>query len=336
MKKNKKEIVKRQAKAKEKAKKKRQIHLVKIAPKSQMMERPPISQMEAPQGFMAVSSSQALMQYAQPLMEEETASLDELNRRMEVVSSLWNLAVSHQKNDSQEYARWMEKAKASVKKVLKLDGEERDRYIEKMIERQAYLFPEEVQPKPPSMFMYLRKEVSRLIAPFNYNRIDFTVDGAIAPDEEDLDLIRRINVLDDHVRKGTAYDRFEKLAISIEDDSIKLFKKWLIAKGFRDDPEEFAHCPEIYITFLYRYLHDDPLLLKRVPAPYLIEFFEDYLLRKMICEPSDYVYWPPALKLFYQFLYEKGYLSSREMNLLLGGLDAMEPHFLEILQTRYH
>jgi len=336
VKKNKKEIVKRQAKAKEKAKKKRQIHLVKIAPKPQIMERTPISQMEAPQGFMAVSSSQALMQYAQPLMEEETASLDELNRRMEVVSSLWNVAVSRQKNDPQRYARAMEKAKATVKKVLSLDGEERTLYIEKMIERQVNLFPEEVQPEPPSMFMYMRKDVSHLIAPFDYNRIGFTVDAAIPPDEEDLDLIQRIDTLDEHIRRGTDYGEYEKLAISVEDDSIKLFGKWLIAKGFRDDPEEFAHCPEIYITFLYRYLHDDPLLLKSVPVPYVVEFFEDYLLRKMICEPHEYLYWPPSLKLFYRFLHEKGYLSSKEMNLMLGALDTMETHFLEILQARYH
>ena len=67
MKKNKKEIVKRQAKIKEKARKKRQIRLVKPPPR--FMERPPISQMEAPKGFIAISSSQALMEYAKPLME---------------------------------------------------------------------------------------------------------------------------------------------------------------------------------------------------------------------------------------------------------------------------
>ena len=45
--------------------------------------------------------------------------------------------------------------------------------------------------------------------------------------------------------------------------------------------------------------------------------------------------WLPSLKLFYRFLNEKGYLSSKETAVLLGSLDAMEPHFLEILQKRY-
>ena len=56
----------------------------------------------------------------------------------------------------------------------------------------------------------------------------------------------------------------------------------------------------------------------------------------MICEPIEYLYWPPALKLLYRFLNEKGYLSANETAHFLGSLDVMEKHFLEILQERYH
>jgi hypothetical protein len=204
-----------------------------------------------------------------------------------------------------------------------------------MIERQIHLFPEEVQPAPPSMFMYMRKEISYLIPPFDCGRLRFRADAAVPPDEEERRLIGKIEELDDHIRGESDYDDFEALALSIEKDSLKLFKKWLIAKGFEDNPEEYAHCPEIYITFIYRYQHDDLVLLKSVPAQYLIEFFEDFLLRKVICKPTEFLYWPPSLKLFYRFLHEKGYISSPETDVLLGSLDAMEPHFLEILQKRY-
>lgn len=334
MKKNKREIVKRQAKSREKARRKRQVRPGK--PPSEFIERPPLLQMDAPKGFMAVSSSHALMEYAKPLMEISADSLDELNRRMELVSSLWNLAVSRQKDEPQEYTRWMERVKVGAKKVLSLDGAERERYIEKMIARQVHLFPEEVQPAPPSMFMFMRKDISYLIPPFDEDRIRFRVDAAIPPDEEDLRLIGKIEALDDHIRRGSDYDAYEKLALAIEDESKTFFRKWLIAKGFKDDPEQYVHCPEIYITFLYRYVHDDPVLLKSVPNQYIIEFFEDFLLRKMICKPVEYLYWPPALKLFYRFLNEKGYLSANKTALLLGSLDAMEKHFLQILQERYH
>jgi hypothetical protein len=334
MKKNKKEIVKRQAKSREKARKRRQVRLVKPSPA--FMVRPPISQIEAPKGFMVVSSSQALMEYAKPLMETDAENLDELNRRMELVSSLWNLAVSQQKGEQQEYSRWMERVKVGVKKVLNLDGAERDRFIAEMIERQVHLFPEELQPAPPSMFMHMRKDVSYLIPPFDDSRNRFRVNAAIPPDEEDLRLIGKIDALDDHIRRGSDYDTYEKLALSIEDESKAGFRKWLIAKGFEDDPEPYVHCPEIYLTFLYRYVHDDLVLLKSVRNQYIIEFFEDFLLRKMICKPVEYLYWPPALKLFYRFLNEKGYLSANETAILLGSLDAMEKHFRAILQERYH
>jgi cell division septum initiation protein DivIVA len=334
MKKNKNEIMKRQAKARAKVQQKRQTRMAKAS--ARIFERPPISRMDPPKGFIAISSSQALMEYAKPLMEKNAENLDELNRRMELASCLWNLAVSKQKNDQPEYSRWMESAKVNARKVLNLDGAERDRYIAEMIERQIHLFPEEMQPTLPSMCMYMRKEVSYLIPPFDYGRIRFRVDAAVPPDEEDRRLIGKIEELDDHIRRGSEYDAFEALALSIEEESVNLFEKWLIAKGFGDNPEEYAHCPEIYITFLYRYLHDDLVLLKSVPAQYLIEFFEDFLLRKMMCKPSDFLYWPPSLKLFYRFLNEKGYMSSQETDVLLGSLDAMEPHFLELLQERYH
>lgn len=334
MKKNQNEISKRQAKAKGKAKKKRQIRLAR--PPWQFFERPPIIEMEAPKGFITLSGSQAMLEFAKPLMETNSSSLEELNRKMELASSLWNLAISKQKNEQGEYSRWMEKATAGAKKVLNLDGEERDRYIEEMIARQVHLFPEELQPPPPSMFMYMRKGISYLIRPFDYGRIRFKMKAAIPPDEEDLCLIGKIAELDEHMLRGSNYDVYEELAMDIEDESKRSFKKWLIAKGFEDDPEEYVHCVDTYINFIYRYMHDDLVLLKSVPPRYVIEFFEDFLLRKVMCKPFEYLYWPPSLKLFYQFLYEKGYLNMKEGAVLLGSLDALESHFLEILQNRYH
>jgi len=165
MKKNKKEITKRQAKAKDKAKKKRQLRLVKKQPR--FIERPPITEMEAPKGFIAISMSQAIMEYAQPLMETNSADISELNRKMDLASSLWNLATSKQKNNADEYAGWMKKVRTDVRSVLSLDGEEMDRFIEEMVQRHIYLFPAEIQPAPPSMFMYMRKDASYLIRPFD-------------------------------------------------------------------------------------------------------------------------------------------------------------------------
>ncbi len=334
MKKNKNKIMKRQAKAKEKAGKKRQLRLAK--PPRSVIERPLITETKAPEGFIAVSASHAIMEYAKPIMEDNTAGLDDLNRKMELASSLWNLSISKQKNKPDEYESWMKKVTASARSVLNLDGEEMDRFIEEMVERHIHLFPEEIQPNPPSMFVYMRKDASYLIQPFDYSRIGFKVKKNILPDEEDLRLIGKIEKLDDNMRRGISYDVYEELAISIENESVPLFKKWLIAKGFKDNPEEYIHCVDIYIIFIYRYMHDDLILLRSVPAEYLIEFFYDFLIRKVMCKPFEYLYWPPSLKLFYRFLGEKGYMSPTETADMIEALDAVEPLFLKILQERYH
>ena len=333
MKKKKNEIIKRQAKARDKSRKKRQLRLSR--PQHTFIERPPIIEMEAPKGFITVSFTNAMMEYAKPLMEDNAAGIDDLNRKMELASSLWNLSISKQKNEPDEYARWMKRVTTSARSALNLEGEEMDRFIEEMVERHIHLFPEEVQPKPPSMFMYMRKDASYLIRPFDYSRVGFKVEDSILPDEEDIRFVRKVEELDDCMRREADYDAYEELAISVENESVSLFKKWLIAKGFEDDPEEYIHCIGLYITFIYRYMHDDLVLLRFVPAEYLIEFFDDFLFRKVFCEPFEYTYWPPALKLFYRFLGEKGYTSLPETAHMTGALDAIEPHFLEILQERY-
>jgi hypothetical protein len=66
---------------------------------------------------------------------------------------------------------------------------------------------------------------------------------------------------------------------------------------------------------------------------YFLEFFEDNLLRKMTCEPEEYVRWPAALKLFYEFLSEKGYLEGAEGH--VGIIDTLEPSFMEILRRQF-
>lgn len=329
MKKNKNEIAKRQARAKKDAKKRRSNF---SKPTMRVIDRPPIARMDAPKGFISVSSSQAMMEYAKPLLIKGSKDINDLNKLLELVSSLWNLAITKQKDDQQEYRRWMDRVETGAKNVLNLDGEEKDRFINEMVERQAHLFPEDIQPNPPSMFLYMRKEVSYLIAPFDQSKIKFKVDKEIQPDKEDLQLIRKIEELDRHMVKGSDYSDYEELALSIEDECPKLLDKWLIAKGFADTPSKYSGCLEIFLSFIYRYMHDETVMLKTVPDIYLLEFFEDFLLRKVACEPFEFLYWPPALKLFYQFLAEKGYMRDAT---IIGKLDAIELHFLELLRNRY-
>ncbi|MBW2340736.1 MAG: hypothetical protein JRF50_10405 [Deltaproteobacteria bacterium] len=80
-------------------------------------------------------------------------------------------------------------------------------------------------------------------------------------------------------------------------------------------------------------MHDDIVVLKSVPDIYLVEFFEDFLIRKMMAEPNEYVYWPPALKLFYLFLHEKGYLNNHKE--IIKKIDKIEPYFIKVLKKQF-
>ena len=89
-----------------------------------------------------------------------------------------------------------------------------------------------------------------------------------------------------------------------------------------------------YINTVNTYMHQDIITLQNVSAIYIEEFFADYLLRKMMVEhPQEYTHWAPALKLFYTFLSEKGYL--RDAALPIRLLDEFEPHLITILRKRY-
>ena len=71
---------------------------------------------------------------------------------------------------------------------------------------------------------------------------------------------------------------------------------------------------------------------REVSLEALAEFFLDYLLRKVMAKPPEYTQWPPALRLFYRFLSEKGYLDDPEP--LIAGLYAIEPDFIALVQQR--
>ena len=64
-----------------------------------------------------------------------------------------------------------------------------------------------------------------------------------------------------------------------------------------------------------------------------MEFFEDFLIRKMMAAPAEYILWPPALKLFYLFLHKKGYLINSDK--IIGQIDKIEPYFIKVLKHQF-
>jgi hypothetical protein len=87
--------------------------------------------------------------------------------------------------------------------------------FKKMIESKDHLFPDEIQPKNLP-FMFLRKELSHLIAPFNCSAMRFSSEP-IPPDEHDREAIEKMKRMDRYIVEGTEYDEWEHFYFSMEE-----------------------------------------------------------------------------------------------------------------------
>lgn len=331
-KKKKKDISKRRAKAREKSKKKRNLRLVKsrAATEQKTILRPGLPHMGAPEGFRSISMSQAIMEYAKPLLEFAKDEENAFNDILQIGMLIWNYAISV--DEGKEDKEIENKILKSLASTCKLKRDEAAALLTKMTDRYAHLFPKDKQPEPGTPFMFIRKEVHFLIKPFDYNRLELS--NTIFPaEQEDLDLIERIEKLDGYIENSAEYSSYEDLLFSLHDECRERFEKWLTAKGLKKDIQNFSFCLQTYLDFIYAYMHEDTVVLKSVPDIYFLEFFEDFLLRKMMVEPMEYVYWPPALKLFYRFLHEKGYLDNQED--MIRKIDKLEPYFIEVLRKQF-
>jgi len=331
-KKKKGETAKRRAKSKHKTQKKRKLRLVKSRAKQdiQISHRPGLPHLGAPEGFRSIGMAQAMMEYAKPLMELVEGGEEDLEGTMQAAMLLWNYALSV------EEGRENRKIEKDILKAIMgsfgLDKAAARALFAKMIERRSHLFPPDIQPKG-SPFMFIRKEVRHIIRPFDYDILLDLSDEIIPPDNKDKALVDRINKLDSQISAGADYDKYERLFFSLKDECQARFERWLVDKGLTQDPTLFSDCLSIYLDFVYGYMHDDIVILKSIPDIYFVEFFEDFLLRKMMAEPNEYVYWPPALKLFYRFLHEKRYLESPDN--IIEEINNVEPYFIQVLIKQF-
>ena len=333
-KKDKKKIAKKRQKTKQQKAKKRKLRVVKGGggeggSGAGFEHVPEMPQMEAPEGFRALSFSQALMEYAKPLMEDRK-NKKALEAVFQLSGLFWNYALDVQKGAVDQK---MEKdILAATESALKLDKQEAQSLIRTMVERFDYLFPENIQPKRPSPIMFIRKEVRYLIRPYDYEKL-IVSDRIVPPDTEDHKAIDRLLQLDDLMAEGADYEDYEPLLTDVKTLLETRFGGWLMAKGIKEEAHDFASCPFIFFDFVYGYMHDDVMVIKTVSEESFAEFFEDFLIRKVMAEPTEYILWLPALKLFYQFLFEKGYLNRPEK--FIRSIDKIESSFIEVLKHKF-
>lgn len=331
-KKKKVKIAKRRAQSQLKRKKKKKLRLIKNTSGNNVpyMERPSFSDMEAPDGFRPVSISQAMMEYAKPVMEKgENQGIEDMNLAMNAGMLLWNYTISLE--DGYEDRKMKKEIIRLLAKEFDMSKSQSRLFLEQMIERKEHLFPKDIQPKH-AMTMFIRKELTHLITGFNYSKIDFS-SSPIPPDREDRDMVESIQRMDQCIAGGADYNKWEGHYFQMEEKCALRFELWLKEKGHEEYCENFPFYTETYLNFVYRYNQDDLTTLKSIVPEYLEEFFADYLLRKVIIEPYEYTLFPPAMKLLYKFLSEKGYMDDHTA--ITEIIDQIEPSFVRILRKRF-
>lgn len=330
-KKDKKSIEKRQQKAQEKKQTKRKRKEAGSPSSSdfELLSQPSFSEIEPPEGFRPISFVQAMMEYSKPLFDLASAgNNEELNEILQISMLLWNCHIMKTTGNG-------ECPRAHVLRLLRtvlgVDENEAEELFDQMMKRKSWLFPDEIQPKG-ARIMFMRKEVSHLVAEFNYRKLP-SADAHVPPDEEDIGCVEKIQKMDRYRIDGTEYDEWEDHYFSMEATCKERYGKWLRDKGLDEYAEEFTFYIETFLNFIFRYEHWETVLLRTASGVVFEEFFADHLLRKVVMEPQRYVECVPAIRLFYKFLAEKGYLV--DPTPFISILDRIEPNFLQSLRKHF-
>jgi len=330
--KKKKAIAKRRVQAA--AKKKRKSKPEKKPPVSHRIkfeDRASMGYIEAPEGFRAISASQSVMEFSQPVLDQvKNPDINELNELITIGTLIWNYEISLRKPEVSPTESENDIIKR-ITEILGFDETEARNFFESMLERKEYLFPAAIQPENP-MVDFIRKEPGVKIEAFDYGKL-IHAEKHVPPDAKDLEMIKSILQLDKYLQANTPYDDWEDHFFTMQEKCEAGYRKWLVDKGLKDYSVVFSGSVPIFLDFVYMYMHDNPTVLSNITMNLLEEFFFDFIIRKWGASPGEYVTCPPALKMFFTFLYEKGYLVDPEP--FIRKIDRLETQFINMLKKRY-
>ncbi len=281
---------------------------------------------KAPKGFRPISMTQAMIEFASPIMDYvENGTISDPNEALQLGMHLWNFTLPRAPVQRKTSQKDLIK---SLAKTLHLTPHEAKEFFDRMIKRKAYLFPDEIQPEG-TLTMFMRKDTEYTIVTFDERQLHLS-DAAIPDTDDDRKLRDALQQMDQYLSERADYDVWESHFLSMQDQCRQCYGQWLDARGVPEAySTAFAFCTDLFLTFLYQY---DGSGLRNVSKSAWDEFFMDFVMRKAIVKPPEYTYWPPALRLLYVFLVEKGYLKNASP--MRKQIDAIEPKFIALVKAR--
>jgi hypothetical protein len=293
-------------------------------------------EIQPPPGFKLVSLTQAMVEYAWPLLQipyaediDEHEDIDESHDGMWIAVEIWNCSNSGKSGKAARSAK--NEIIDKIRKIKGISDQEADELFKKMLERKSFLFPEELQPEGLP-FKVMRKVISHLITPFDQGRLTLPAQP-IPPDKEDKSFISNLKKLDSVYMRKADYGEYVNIFRYVSKNCNGLFGKWLMIKGVDEFREDLVWLPEIFCHFVYSGVGRDRFVIKSIRRPNLALFFLEFVLEEICVEPLFYTYFPASMKLFYRFLCEKKYLDDPAP--IMAAIDEIEPHYIERLRENF-
>ena len=263
-KKNKKATAKRIAKAQHRKRQKRKLKLIKTKskPEHDSFLPPMMSEADAPPGFRAVSMTQAVMEYSKSIFDiKESEDNGDINQALQISSLVWNYAIDVESGDANE--KLTKEIINLIQSIRHVGKDEAKDILDKFVTQKNEMFPPEVQVKGSPM-MFMREKTPHLIAPFNYKTLHLS-EKAFPPDSKDQAFIESLIAMDSYIQSGKDYDDWESEYFLMEEKCKKCFSSWLQKKGATGKvSQDFPFLAEIFLNFVYRYMHDDTIVLKSI------------------------------------------------------------------------
>ena len=173
---------------------------------------PAISEVEAPEGFRAVSISHAMMEYAKPVMEFfESGIVKDMNWAFILTTSIWNYSIELE-NTGIEVNR--DKLIKTISITLKMSKDEAIEFYDFMIQRKKELLPADIQ-MVGSRTMFIKKNEHYSITEFDYNSLDIS-DDVLLVDSEDEEFVEMINRMDKYTQYEPDYSKMELFYFILE------------------------------------------------------------------------------------------------------------------------
>jgi len=168
-------------------------------------------------------------------------------------------------------------------------------------------------------------DYSRLV--LNDKKLPFT--------EEDGRFVTLLTELDESKLADIEdYDKWARQYDPMEEQCAKSFRDWMERKGVDQGlAADFAFRATFFTNFVYQYGHDDPGILRNTDELFFEDFFYDFVLRKIMMEPEEHVDWAPALRIFFLYLEEVGYLP--DAGTYVDTLNTFEEPFLQLLRREF-